>query len=110
MVGAEGQEATSASSSHWESRLLQGHLHRRPDWALWKVGRGEGAGGGGKEGSQGLENKAHAIMRVLPLFSLVASFSAFKERWQNLGQRRNTLRHTKQCQDQKYVRCCFFRA
>lgn len=47
MVGAEGQEATRASSSHWESRLLQGHLHRRPDWALWKVGRGEGAGGGG---------------------------------------------------------------
>ena len=41
MAGAEGQKASHASSSHWESRLLQGHLYRRPDWAHWKVGRGE---------------------------------------------------------------------
>ena len=83
MVGAEGQEATHASSSHWESRLLQGHLHRRPDWALWKsrAWRGSWRRRGrveGKGGSQGLENKAHAIMGALPLFSLVASFSSFQ--------------------------------
>lgn len=39
MVRAEGQKTTHASSSHWESRLLQGHLCRRPDGAHWKVGR-----------------------------------------------------------------------
>lgn len=50
MAGAEGQEASHASSSHWESRLLQGHLYRRPDWAHWKVGRVEGDEGGGMEG------------------------------------------------------------
>lgn len=57
MVGAEGQEASHANSSHWESRLLQGHLYRRPDLAHWKVGRGEGAGRGGdmwrEEGARG---------------------------------------------------------
>ncbi|KAA8589000.1 hypothetical protein FQN60_010345 [Etheostoma spectabile] len=49
MVGAEGQKASHASSSHWESRLLQGHLYRRPDWARWKVGRGEGDKGRGED-------------------------------------------------------------
>lgn len=46
MVGAEGQKASYASSSHWESKLQQGHLYKRPDWAHWKVGRGKGDKGG----------------------------------------------------------------
>ncbi len=93
MAGAEGQGASHASSSHWESRLLQGHLYRRPDWAHWKVGRGEGDEGGGKEwrgdmwkrkGSERLDDKemfaffkAPAIMRILPP-SQVASFQLSK--------------------------------
>lgn len=31
---AEGQETSHASSSHWESWLLQGHLYRRPERLL----------------------------------------------------------------------------
>lgn len=42
MVGAQGQEAVHASTSHQQSRLLQGHLHRHLEWAHWKLGRGEG--------------------------------------------------------------------
>lgn len=61
MVGAGGQDASHANNSHWESRLLQGHLYRRPDWAHWKVGRGEGDEGVGcmwkGTGSERLDDK-----------------------------------------------------
>lgn len=39
---ARSQEASRASSSHWERWPLQGHLHRRPGHRFWKVGRGAG--------------------------------------------------------------------
>lgn len=49
---ARSQDASCASSSHWERWPLQGHLHRRAGRRFWKVGRGagvEGAAGGGAE-------------------------------------------------------------
>lgn len=39
---ARSQEASRASSSHWERWPLQGHLHHRPGHRFWKVGRGAG--------------------------------------------------------------------
>lgn len=40
------------------------------------------------------------------VISPVASFQLSKNR-ENLGQRRNTRRHAKQCQDREYAGACF---
>lgn len=114
MAGAEGQEATHASSSHWVSRLLQGHLYRRPDWKSRAWRRRHRRRGGKRrdflegDGNERLDNrevftfcKVPAFWENTPLFSVVASFQLSKNTVRNLGHGCNTLRHTKQCQDRR---------
>ena len=84
---------------------------------MQEVGRNGGGGHvDGKVGVRGWMTKRCLLsLKIMPLgeysiISLVASFQLSKNTEGNLGQSWNTLRHTKQCQDQKYVSICFFRA
>lgn len=82
---ARSQEASRASSSHWERWPLQGHLHHRPGHRFWKVGRGAGVEGVGAddegEGPSGPrpDEKMFTLLQMSSAMTIPHCFFSFKE-------------------------------